>query len=269
MKGWWTILGMLVCFTVNAQSKKYKAHIENYKCDSNTYFSEYSCSEFLNSDLADEELDLLNVDSDLLNATVFFTINKYRKKKRRAQLVHSPELDKCASSYASYYSSSSFKRTDGNKRKSGKAAKYAAKKFGFKGAFVEVVFSKKAMLDKKKLGVYYHDGKATREKGDDLGLYYGKRPSRNDTTEKEPIEPYTYRTFAEDLVEQWFKGSNSRISKSKALTIASCYVVLDKRTLFNSKMPSAKAIFILGGNRTELLPNEPIKKNKELVVTNQ
>lgn len=258
MRQFLIIILLGLCFIANGQSKRYRAFIDSFEVSVNKYFQDYTATEFLNSDLADKELDLLNVDDDLLNAVVFFTINKYRKKKRRKEFKYSKELDKCAKGYVSYYRFSSFRQTAGNKKKSKKAAKYGADKFGFKGAYIRVLYSQKAMLDKEKLKHFYHDVKASREDGDDVGMYYGNRPSRGDTTEQTPIEPYTYRSFADDLVSQWFKGANSRLSKSKALTYASCYVLLDSRTMFKSKMPSAKAILIFGGFRTELLPNPPV-----------
>lgn len=250
---------------VNGQSKRYKAFIDSFEVSANSYFQDYSATEFLNSGLADEELDLLDVDNELLNAVVFFTINKYRKKKRRKEFKHSKELDKCATGYVSYYRFSSFRQTKGNQKKSKKAAKYGADKFGFKGAYIRVIYSQKAMLDKDKLKHFYHDVKASREDGDDIGMYYGNRPSRGDTSVQTPIEPYTYRSFADDLVKQWFKGRNSRLSKSKALTYASCYVLLDSKTMFKSKVPSAKVILIFGGFRTELLPSTPIETQSTIV----
>lgn len=253
------LFGLL--FSIQAQSKKFRAFVDTIEVETNTLIEGNDWKTFLNSGQADEELDLLDIDQELLNATLFFVINQQRKKKRRGELFYSEPLYKSAVGYAKYYRSSSFRRTDGNKRKSNKAVTYTAHKHDFKGAFVEVLISKPAMLNKKRLKNFYHDSRATRVKGDDLGLFYGEKRVKGDTTEQVPIENYTYRSFCEQIVNRWFTGRNRKITKNKALKYASCYVVLDEKSLFKSKIPYAKVIVVFGGFRTDLI--DPIKPPKE------
>jgi hypothetical protein len=113
------------------------------------------------------------------------------------------------------------------------------------------------MLNKDNLKNFYHLSNGKKNEDEELNLFYGKKPGLHDSlVERIPIDLFTYKTFAESVVKKWFSGAYGRKSKSKAFTSAACYIILDERTLFKSRIPTAKAILILGGNQTDLLPDE-------------
>jgi len=258
---------VLICF---GQSKKFKAYADTVQVEANPYIQNHNWETFFASENIDQELNLLDVDNDLLNATVFFTINKYRKKKRRVPFVADSALFVGANAYGNYYRSSSFRRSEWTSKKANKNSKYTAQKFGFNGEFVKAIISKPALLDKKVFLDFYHDHKADEELADDLGLYYGTKPKPGDSIgELKPIEPYTYRSFAEILAKQWCFGAGKRTIKNKGYSVAACYVLMDEKSLFKSRIPNAKAIFILGGNQMDLLPHEDDPEPEPEVENNE
>ena len=62
----------------------------------------------------DETMDVANIDHELLNATIFFTLNKFRARKKREMYKYSFELENIAFNYVLIKSK---KRIEDNKRR--------------------------------------------------------------------------------------------------------------------------------------------------------
>lgn len=238
---------------ISAQSKSFKAFSEQFVATHNSYMLSNDWKSFFSSGVAKQTLEIEDVDQELLSATVFFFFNKMRAKKRRKQLSFSKQLYESVYTYGNYYRSGSFKKRDGNIRKANKCVTYVAKKENYHGAFQKVYVKQSQAINRKGNRSYHHDRNA--EEG--TGYYYGDRPKAKDSLkELKPIEFYTYESFAKELVEKWFRGNNSRFSKGKAYTEAACYVFIDEKNVKKRYIPYARVLFVIGGRRMLLLPEE-------------
>ncbi len=247
-----------------SQSKKYIAYTDTFVLKENSYIENNDWNSFFSSVDLSEELDPMDIDMELLNAAVFFTVNKKRKKSRRVPFEYNTSLAVAAQSYATYYNSFSFRKSDWNKRKVKKAARHTVKEEGYYGSFVDCFVNNSPVLNKTMFRDFYYDKRLAKEIGDDLGLFYGQRLKAGDSIgEPEPIEKYTYQEFVDNLVKGWYRGLNRRTMKNKGYSVAACYVVLDKKSLYKTRIPNAKAIFVLGGKQTDLLPDEPMITSTE------
>lgn len=247
-----TLIFLLSIQTFFGQSKKFKKFADTTKVEVNPYLSSTSYNEFISSTPeVNDVLDLENINQNLLNATVFYTFNKMRQKKRRVEIELSKSLFEAANVYGYYYRSSSFKPSEYNSRKAKKAIKYINKKNDYHVHYINTFLNKSIVFDKSRFRNFYHD--KNQEEGD--GYYYGIKPKRGDTIQEiEPIPLYTYLTFAEQLVNDFFSGASNRISKNKAITLGACYVFISEENVNKSYLPFARVLFVLGGKRTDLLP---------------
>lgn len=244
---------MLLPITVWTQSRSFKTFSETYVAKENSYFTAYDWQSFFESGVALNELDIENIDQELLSATVFFTFNKIRAKKRRAPLVMNEALYQAVQTYGSYYRSGSFKHRDGNIRKAKKCVKYVAMDKGYHGAFQKVYIKQAQAINKKRRAVYHHDKKAE----DGTGYYYGGKPKAKDSLRAlKPILPYTYEEFAEEVVKRWFRGNNAKFSKGKAFTEGACYVYIHYKNVNKRYLPYARVLFVVGGRRMLLMPED-------------
>ncbi len=247
-----TILFILINSLSWSQSKSFKAFSKTFIPEENSYLKTYNWESFFESGIAQEALDLENVDQELLSATVFFTFNKIRAKKRRAPLAFNQKLYKSVYTYGNYYRLGSFKRRDGNIRKARKCVKYVATQEQYHGAFQKVFIQQSQAINKKKRASYHYDRKA--EEG--TGYYYGDKPKVKDSVkELKPIEPYTYEEFANEVVKMWFRGSNAKFSKGKAYTEGACYVFIHHKNVRKRYIPYARVLLVIGGRRMLLIPD--------------
>ena len=217
---------------------------------------------FLSDSRLDQQVDLLDIDEDLLNAAVFHTINKFRKRFRREPLVFTPELDKLAQNYQDFFSSYSFNKTPRNIAKLNKVAQFAARVLGYRPRLVDVAVEKANMLDYSGRPFFYN----RRDEMTDLHLFYGRREDMRDTAYvPEPLVAHTYRSSALEIVRKNFRGSNSQRLRSRAYSHMSVRVQLDDKTLFKNAIPQGNLIFVLGGYRTQ--DYKMRKTGQEIIAT--
>lgn len=250
------IIVILLPCVFYAQSKNFKAFSEQYVAKENSYMTGNDWKTFFSSGNAKETLDIEDVDQELLSASVFFMFNKMRAKKRRKPFTFTKELYQSVNTYGNYYRSGSFKKRDGNIRKANKCVRYVSKKQEYYGAFQRVYIKQSQAINKRKRATFHHDRKA--EEG--TGYYYGQRQTAKDSLKKIiPIEFHTYESFAKDIVTSWFRGGDTRFSKGKAYTEAACYVFIDKKNVKKRYIPYARVLFVIGGRRMLLLPDEDVE----------
>jgi hypothetical protein len=237
---------------LSAQTTRILAGMDTVEHQPNAYIEgNKDWREFFQNGVAGEEMDLLELDQELLNAAVFFTINKYRKKIGRAPLRYSKELDVMAHNYINSYSRNSFKPTKKNRDRIIKTIRFSAKKAQFRGGLLQTNVAVPYMIDYRKNRTYHYDKK---NEETDLKLFYGSRPTGEDTTAHiVPIPLHSYASFADGLVKSWFSKWGRRNSRSKAFSYGAVHIELDKNSLFKNRIPNAKAIQMMGGKRTGLL----------------
>ncbi len=248
-------IALLLIWSVGlTQTNKFLANLDTNLLQQNTFISSYDNSEsFFSTGVAEQELIPFDVDEELLNATVFFMINERRRKSHRSDLEFSSELELTAYNFVKQFSVFKFKKLKNNNAKVSKILPYVFKKLGIKNGLSKGLVSMPQLVDYQFGKRFYYD-KSDDET--DLQLFYGKRITQKEIENGElkiPVPTYTYRGFAEKIVDDFFSGFSGRYAKSKSYTMAACYIQVDENSLHKNKIPRAKAIFILGGKRTAQL----------------
>jgi len=246
------ILFFLVLIDMHAQSRRFKAFLDTALIENNSYITDQSANQFMSSGIANLEMNLLDIDQDLLNATVFHSVNILRKKKHKRELNFSNKLYKSAIAYSRFYRSS--KNFNGNiktRKKVTKSIKYCSYSLNFECGMTTFLTTNTKLLDLKRFGKFHYDRKSVKNGESELGIYKGRKPSAKDSlVVKEEIKPLTYADFGMSIAQNWLKR-NARTLKSKALSMGACSVTIDKRTINRNKIPKAKVIFIFGAKRLE------------------
>jgi hypothetical protein len=239
-----------------SQSKKFKKWIDTVQIEDNQYIKENTYKTFYGLAEIDDEIDLLNYNHHLLDACLFFSINHWRKKRSRKSFTHSQELYKTASVYTRYYSSNSFSGDTKDIQKAKKTVKYVANKYNYHCSQLTATVHTSKVMNIKNFKRFHYDRKDVKNGDSEFGLYKGNIELRNDSTiVREEISTMTYRQFAKFLFTSYL-NQNGRILRGKSWSEASCSVVIDARTIHKSKLPSAKIVLILAGQRTALIPEE-------------
>ncbi|MCB9189987.1 MAG: hypothetical protein H6599_11990 [Flavobacteriales bacterium] len=239
-----------------AQAKKFKITLDTLQVSENEYVKNYDPKSFFGIGELQDEIDFLNVNQELMDACLFFCINKLRKKYHRQQLVFDQQLYKLGLTYTKTNSSSNFDNDGKDQIKVEKSVKYFTKQESFHAKQIHpTVHNIKLMNMKGVRGYYYNKGAVTSDESE-WGLYKGNSKYKNDTTKvHEEIEPMTYLEFC-DQVSKQFMQQSKQIIKNKAFSLGACSVMFDPKTLFKNKIPSVKVIFIYAGKRTALISNE-------------
>lgn len=238
---------LLIASGVNAQSKKFLSGIDTaFTADTTLY--QLTWEEFFASGVADEELNPYSIDNNLLNQTVFYTINKYRAEKNRKTLSFNSSLYNVSKSYIQYYSYRRFANTHDYKKKVNKKLIVVTKKCNYKGSLAFANIAALPVINYKKGKNYHYD----KEADGDLKLFYKSKLTRKqiEAGEKaEPIPTHTYAQFAESLLIEWKKGFNNKHTYAKTLESMACYVQVSEKTLGKKTIPQVKAMVVFGGYR--------------------
>ncbi len=238
------VLATLISF---AQSKHFISKIDTTYNTENKYLKEYNSESFFASGISDETMDVANIDHELLNATIFFTLNKFRARKKREMYKYSFELENIAFNYVLIKSKKRIEDNRNNWQRIYKDFPGIGNLFDFKGKLITFNIACIDAIDYKKGKKFYYDRK---DKSTDLKLYYGERHLRGEVSkEKIPIRSYSYMEFADELISNFRIGHGSRNAKSKAYEYVGCYVDVDERTLHRRKIPKIKAMIVYGGFR--------------------
>ncbi len=217
-----------------------------------SYYTQ-SASSFFSSGIADKTLTLSSADPELLNATVFHTINQLREKKGKLPFEYSPELNKVAQSYLEKMEKRKFTNPEAIQSKYVKIILNDAKAQGFKGTLVNMNAQQYQAIDYNGKEFFYNRKDSTTQ----LKLFYGKMPVKNEKhPERDSISCYTYKAFAEQIVDEMLKNDKQKVTLSKAYKFSSCVLQWDYSTLYKRKIPQIKLIQVAGGFQTDLMQEE-------------
>lgn len=243
---------MLLAYFVNQKIKKC---LDTIQAKENIYLTEYENNSYKGISEINLKIEPTNINQSLLDAVVFFEVNSIRKKLKKVQLMHSQTLYKCALMYTKLHSSKYFDETKDNVS-AYSIVKYAASKFNYECALLEVQVSFNSLININKNTTYHFDKKDYENGISEYGLYEGPLELKYDSTKtRKELEFLTYQKFAQNVSLQYLKIIKKE-KKKHNWTEGSCSVVIDKKTLFTHKLPSAKIIFIFAKKRTALLPVE-------------
>ena len=82
----------------------------------NSYIEKYNHQTFFKSNLADEFIDYEHIDLELLQASIYFQINKIRTKSRKEVFKYTETLDQFVTFYGQQYGGYYFKPNAKKKR---------------------------------------------------------------------------------------------------------------------------------------------------------
>lgn len=238
------------------QSKKFKKSLDTISVSPNEYLENYSYTDFFELSELQDEIDFTNVNQELLDACLFFSVNKLRKKYHRPILENNMDLYKLSAAYTHSNGSSSFESDKKDFQKASKAVNYFARTKSYHSGQLKTVVNTQKLMDLKGVFNYYYDKSSVKNEESDWGLVKGDSKNRLDSTKtKEYIEPLTYLDFCDQLSKQ-FGMKFKKDLRNKAYSEAACSVLIDSKSVFKKRIPSAKIIFVFTGKRTELIEQQ-------------
>jgi len=242
------ILGVLfLCFFsqsfVNAQ-KRLLTTLDTTTVYQNNIIESYDVRSFFSSGLAEQTLDLESLDIELLEATLFFVINKRRKKP----LVFSPILQSTTQQITNSYSKGMFKKNLERRNRLQKYALVVSRKLKYGGSFIAASTDYLPLLQYNQKRKYKFD-----EEADEQKYYYRPRKKRAPPQEKDYIAKHTYLSFAQQINRR-NNYQSKRIFRSKAYQHLGCAIVVVQSS--ERRMPYAKIFWVAGAYRLMLLPKE-------------
>ena len=212
------------------------------------YYEEYTCETFDSAGIGNQLLDIKNIDPDLLNAAVFFRLNKLRKRRRRAPVAFSPQLHILAYNYVTQKHRRKFANLRKNRKYFKKNLLKYTKSVNFKGRLADIAITREYALNYRRHHPFYYDYRETKN------YYYGKKPGTKDSTvEKIPVPCYTYNELADEIIMSLYRSSSNTTLRSGAYEYAGCFVQVDPGTLNRKKIPVVKVMIVFGGFRNRLV----------------
>lgn len=239
-------------FTSGAQVKKFISNLDTNLTCKNAYIDQYDDYEaFFSSGVSDMELNPYDVDQDLLNATVFFMMNKVRKKRHRSKFDHCKGLALISHNFIKQFSVFKFRRLKNNNARVSKILPMAFREVHIKKGLSRGIVEMPYLVDYKWGKSFHYDEDDTET---DLKMYYGTDVDPEEGEVKTPIPMHTYTSFADRLVNNMFVGFTSRYMRSKSYSMAACYVEVDQKSIHKKhKIPRARAIILLSGKRVAMI----------------
>jgi len=191
----WLVISFLITWTSNPL---FFNDLSVNTFQENEYLENYNTVSFFESKLADQTIDLENIDEDLINATLYFYINKKRTERRRKAFHRNESLFQTCQNFTEKYSGNSLKRFRKKKTRFEKLLKKSLKQTEFNGTYFNGLVDYIPLLKFNKKKKYVYD----EEFNDGENLFFYKKKKR-----KQPlisIEVHTYLSLAERI----FKRSN-------------------------------------------------------------
>ena len=87
---------------------KYFSQVDSSGIEVNSIIKEHTTTSFFDGGLGEAEFDVFDPNKEMLEACIFFTINRLRIEKKRDALRFNPILQQMTRTYTEYYSSSRF-----------------------------------------------------------------------------------------------------------------------------------------------------------------
>ncbi|MBL4705902.1 MAG: hypothetical protein JKY54_15355 [Flavobacteriales bacterium] len=216
----------------------------------NSYIQDHNYASFLKLSELDQKMIVTEMDQDLIDAAVFFLVNKKRKRSGKNELKYCLKLQTVANNHVDYFSSKKFLNEPKKKAYFEKSTEQILKSLHIDYGLMNYAIARPNAIKYKNGADYHHD----LHSATNIGLYYGKRPSGADTLKiKRPIKEYTYRQFAKKVTKEWFSKQSKKESGNKGYEFAACTIKIDANTLHKKRIPAAACIMVFGGFKTRLI----------------
>lgn len=219
---------------------------------SSSYYNK-TASAFFGSGVADRTLNVNTADPELLNATLFHAINLLREKKGKTAFEYSEELYKMSKEYMDKMEKKKFTDPEAIQKRYAKVMLNNAQAKGFKGTLVNMNAIEYQAVNYNGKEFFYNK----KDTNTALHLFYGKPPVKNEKKpERDSIDCYTYKSFAEAVLGELLKEDKQKITTSKAYRFSACVLQWDYSTLYKKRIPQIKLIQMAGGFQTDLMNDE-------------
>jgi len=211
----------------------------------NEYLNSYNTKSFFEAKLSDAKIELDNIDLELINATLFFNINKKRGKGRKKEFRNSPELNNTCKSIVEKYSGSSLKRLRWKEHRIEKIVKKQSPQYNFNGSYTDVVVDFLPLLKIRDKQKYIYNN----EQSDEDIFFFSK--NKKSTLPYKPIPHHTYQSLIESILKRSGVMRGSSQIRNKGFSELGCYISIEQQT--PKKIPYAKMVWIVGGYRLGLI----------------
>lgn len=203
--------------------------------------------------LLKSEMNILQPDQELINASVFWEINSRRKRSGKKTLNFSKELYQAGAAYIKRYSKTFFENAMEDQQRLNKPMKDIGKKLNYNKGIIRA-FVYRVQVVNYDGRAFYHDSKCNDE---GLNLFYGKFPNAEnlelEEKNRKAVALYSHQNFASTFVKNKVIRYSNRYLKSKAYTEMACYIYIDPNTIHKNLIPEANCILILAGPRLGLV----------------
>ena len=210
--------------------------------------STYDTESFFNAQLSNAPLELDHIDLELLNATLFFTLNKKRTKGRKTVLKSNEKLFNTCKYIVEKYSGNSLKRFRMKENRIQRIAKKSCLQYDFNGTYTDVVVDYLPLLKMRENQKYVFDNQ---QDGDQV-FFFPKR--KKSTLPHKPIPNHTYQSLVEKIIRRSGRMNGMSSVRHKGFSEIGCYISIEQRN--PKKIPYVKMTWIVGGYRLGLL--EPL-----------
>lgn len=230
----------IVSISAFSQSKSFISKIDTTFDAFNKYISEYSTDDYYSSGIGDQEFNVFEYDTQLLNAAIFFALNRERASGNKDLFKYDPNLSTAAFNYVLLKSRKRLEDTKANNDKLAKDFPGAGSLFSFYGKLQNFNIGVINAIRYKKGKAFFYNKK---DENTLLKLYYGDKKDKN--KEHPPLEFMNYNEFAVYLLHLIDKKN----LRSKAYEYVGCYAMIDPATLNRRRIPQARVMIIYGGFR--------------------
>lgn len=234
---------LLLPLSTFAQSTRLLNNLDSSYVAKNAIIASFPDSTFYESKKGEKRIDLQKIDQELLNAALYFAINRARKKRNRTELEYVPDLEFAAFNCTQYYTKSKFKSPKRGRAKFEKVLYLLSLKSKRDQHLISTNVAYTSLLDISKR-------KKIKKRKNGKGHY--EWFFLNALKEEVLIPLLSYNDFAAKVVEILSKGSNKKFFYSDSFETMGCYIQLDKNTVLSSKGPKVKVIQIVGGKRLKV-----------------
>lgn len=200
------------------------------------------------------EMDLLAIDQEFLNAAVFWELNSVRKRSNRKELKYSSELYHAGAAFIKRYTKVFFENAMQDQVRLNKPMKDVARKLNYSKGIVRAFVFRFQAIDYDGLRAFYYDAD---EENEGLNLFYGNLPIGKERDKevqtRKAIDNYSYKKFAATFVKKSIAKKVSRYLKSKSYSEMACYLVVDPSSIHKNQIPMVNCILILSGSRLGMI----------------
>lgn len=237
---WILLLNVSVSY---GQDIRLLSNLDSSFSTGNEYIKSLNDSIYFRSGLGDQVIDVTDIDQELLNAALHFTINRYRQSVRRTELVYSEHLEFLAYNCTNYYHSSKFKSSRASRARFERVLYQASIKMGLR---LNLISASVAYVDV----LNFTPGKRIYSSRNSAypGFYY-RSASGIDPATDDKVSVRTYNQLATEVLKEFTKGNNRSFLLSDSFEESACYLLIDQNSIRRKSPPKIKVIQVEAGKR--------------------